>query len=598
MYLLILLMNCLNPFTSISSSVRNTFPFSLKLSSFAAAMLLSVVGLAQPDAPDGLNSEALRSWLKAEWYNPYFNDLGYNGARNQMFGYTDELNGSIYGIYTGFEQVSEFTTYLNPINTEHIIPQSFFGGISPMKSDLFNIRPTHGSANSSRGNSPYSEIPNENAQWYGTDSNGDYVTQGSIPSNPENWSKRSGDQWEPREDVKGDIARKVFYFYTMYSTQAGALEELGDPEMFLAWHEQDPVSTFEDTRNSRIQDVQGNANPFISHPEWVETAWFWTGEVIEGCTDPVACNYLTEANLDDGSCTFPESGLDCEGNTLSSCSLFFSEYAEGSSNNKYLEIYNPGVVEVSLEGYALAHTVNAPSMPGTFETWVELPANATLAPAGVYRIAHSQATLELLNNADFTYSSLSNGDDGFGLVFGSPNDFELLDIIGDWDGDPGSGWAVAGVDNATANHTLVRKPEVLDGNNGDWGTSAGADAESSEWLVLESDDWSDYGMHTANGSCSTEVEEEEDVTGCTYASACNFNALATIDDGTCDFSSCTIPGCTYPIALNFDPLATFDDASCLFNENVNTCSTDINGDNLITVGDLLLLLTDFGGECP
>ena len=83
-----------------------------------------------------------------------------------------------------------------------------------------------------------------------------------------------------------------------------------------------------------------------------------------------------------------------------------------------------------------------------------------------------------------------------------------------------------------------------------------------------------------------------------YAAACNFDPAATLDNGACDFISCEVPGCTYMGALNFEPLATFDDGSCLFNDNVNTCSSDINGDNLITVGDLLLLLTDFGGTCP
>lgn len=595
---MMLLMNLFSTLTSIFSSVNLLRIISPKPTIIFAATLLSAVTLAQPDAPDELNSEALRTWLKAEWYNPYFSDLGYNGARSQMFGYTDESAGTINCVYTGFAQPSEYTTYLDPINTEHIVPQSFFGGVSPMKSDLFNIRPSHGSANSSRGNSPYSEIPNANAQWYGINASGDYTTQGSIPSDPENWSKRSGALWEPREDAKGDIARKVFYFYTMYPTQAGSIEELGNLEMFFTWHEQDPVSSFEATRNERIQQVQGNANPYISHPEWVETAWFWSGETIEGCTDIIACNYTIGANSDDGSCFYPETGLDCDGNPLASCSLFFSEYAEGSSNNKYLEIYNPGVLEVSLEGYALAHTVNAPSTPGTFETWVELPAAAIIGPGAVFRVVHSQASLELLNTADFTYSSLSNGDDGFGLVFGSPTDFEVLDIIGDWNADPGSGWAVAGEENATANHTLIRKPEVLDGNNGDWTTSAGTNADDSEWIVLESDDWSNYGAHTANGSCSTEVEEEEEILGCLYASACNFSPLVTLDDGSCDFISCVLPGCTYPSGLNFDPMATFDDASCVFNENVNTCSTDVNGDNVITVADLLLLLTDFGGICP
>ena len=57
---------------------------------FIGVMALYITpSLAQPDAPDGLNSEALRTWLKAEWYDPYFDDLGYNGARTQMFGFTD-----------------------------------------------------------------------------------------------------------------------------------------------------------------------------------------------------------------------------------------------------------------------------------------------------------------------------------------------------------------------------------------------------------------------------------------------------------------------------------------------------------------------------
>jgi hypothetical protein len=86
--------------------------------------------------------------------------------------------------------------------------------------------------------------------------------------------------------------------------------------------------------------------------------------------------------------------------------------------------------------------------------------------------------------------------------------------------------------------------------------------------------------------------------GCTYANACNFESTATQDDGSCDFVSCEIVGCTYPNALNFDPSATVDDGNCLFTEGNGTCTTDINSDGIVTVADLLLLLTDFGGLCP
>ena len=138
---------------------------------------------------------------QAEWYDPYFDDLGYNGARTQMFGYTDEADGMVNGIYTGFQQPAAFVTYLDPINTEHIVPPEFFGSLSPMKSDLFNIRPTHGSVNSARGNTPYGLVANESAQWYGVNPNGEYTTQGNIPQS-RGRSKRSGNAWEPRQDRK------------------------------------------------------------------------------------------------------------------------------------------------------------------------------------------------------------------------------------------------------------------------------------------------------------------------------------------------------------------------------------------------------------
>jgi hypothetical protein len=285
---------------------------------------------------------------------------------------------------------------------------------------------------------------------------------------------------------------------------------------------------------------------------------------------------------------------------LAACSLFFSECAEGSSNNKYLEIFNPGLTAISLENMALAHTVNEPATPGSYETWVELPANASIAAGAVFRIVHSSAAPELLNTADFIYGNLSNGDDGFALVEGSPADFVILDIIGDWNGDPGSGWDVAGVPAATQNHTLVRKGSVLGGNSGDWTASAGTDAANSEWIVLDIDDWSNYGTHTTDAPCDPTGDGggNEEVLGCTYANACNYNGDATMDDASCDFVTCETVGCTYSIALNFNPLATLDDGNCLFAEGSGTCATDINSDGIVSVADLLLLLTDFGALCP
>ena len=260
---------------------------------------------AQPDDPGDLNLAPLRGWIKSNWYDGYFNDLCYNQARIQMYGFVDADAGEIECIYTGFQQSSGFVTYPNPINAEHIVPQSFYGSSSPMKSDIWSIRPCHGSANSARSNDGYGEVPDGEAQWYGVNGSGDYQSTGSMPSNADDFSEGSGDVWEPREEMKGDVARSVFYFYTMYPTQAGDLSGLADPEVLYQWHINDPVAPVELTRNNRAETAQGNRNPYIDHPEWVYDAWFWEPPAdIQGCTASSACNFDAQATLNDGSCIF------------------------------------------------------------------------------------------------------------------------------------------------------------------------------------------------------------------------------------------------------------------------------------------------------
>ena len=270
---------------------------------------------------------------------------------------------------------------------------------------------------------------------------------------------------------------------------------------------------------------------------------------VFGCTDPTATNYDPLATQDDGSCTYPPAAM---------VNLFFSEYAEGSSNNKYLEIYNPSLVTVDLSDYAYANVSNDPSTPGVYEYWNDFDAGASIAPGDVYVIAHPSADPAILAVADETHSYLSNGDDGYALVYGSnpgsPVDpatggYIILDFIGDWNGDPGSGWSVAGVSDATKDHTLVRKCDVTQGND-DWVASAGTNTTDSEWEVLPQNDWSNLHSHTT--PCAS-------VSGCTDPAACNYDASANVDDGSC----LTTYGCTDPTQFNYDPAATCDDGSCV-----------------------------------
>jgi hypothetical protein len=83
----------------------------------------------------------------------------------------------------------------------------------------------------------------------------------------------------------------------------------------------------------------------------------------------------------------------------------------------------------------------------------------------------------------------------------------------------------------------------------------------------------------------------ESVPGCTNSTACNYDAGAELDNG-----SCTFPGCADPMAATYDSTAGCDDGSCLY--STPQCDGDFNNDQTVDVSDLLFFLTLFGGDCP
>ena len=265
---------------------------------------------------------------------------------------------------------------------------------------------------------------------------------------------------------------------------------------------------------------------------------------IYGCMDISACNYNPDATVDNGSCTYENDLFDCDGNCLqnvdecgvcggdgTSCqgvAVFFAEYAEGSSNNKYLEIYNGTDQVIDLSGYAYPNATNGANTEGTYDYWNEFDAGATINPGDIYVICHPSADDQIQVYCDQEHTYLSNGDDGFCLVQGTESSFTVLDCIGTWSAtDPGNGWDVAGVTDATKDHTLVRKADVLVGNSGNWSLSAGSNAEDSQWVVFDQNTWDYLGSHP---------NDFDNISGCTDSEAENYNPNATSDDGSCQYA--------------------------------------------------------------
>jgi len=161
--------------------------------------------------------------------------------------------------------------------------------------------------------------------------------------------------------------------------------------------------------------------------------------------------------------------------------LYFSEYLEGSSNNKAFEIYNPTSAAVDLSAYSVQAFNNGGTTPTN-----SLVLSGILAAGDVYVIANPSADAAILAVADVTSTvTFINGDDAVILLNGG----DTIDAIGIVGIDPGTNWAVG--TGFTSENTLVRKPEVNAGQN-NWTIGA------TEWLVFAADDFSFLGSHTAD----------------------------------------------------------------------------------------------------
>jgi endonuclease I len=298
--------------------------------------------------------------------------------------------------------------------------------------------------------------------------------------------------------------------------------------ILIEWHLSDPVSQKEIDRNNNIYyNHQNNRNPFVDHPEYVSMIWnpvtdteaptaatnliasnptmssidlSWTAG-----TDNIAVNtydiYVDDTNTlstsntsitvtglaantefcftvfakDASQNTAPSSNESCETTEQGASStneIFISEYVEGSSNNKALEIANFTGNLINLSGYTIARDVNG---NGTYGAALQL--TGMLATGNVHVISRGNASAETVALADQISSGDAmsfNGDDPVGLF----KNGVLIDIFGNFGGT-----------NNFANATYRRKQTVINPTT--------VFDLAGEWVTSTTNDITDLGSHSA-----------------------------------------------------------------------------------------------------
>jgi len=416
-----------------------------------------------------------------------------------------------------------------------------------MKSDAHQVLPTDGRVNGFRSAYPYGVVGQN------------LVSQSGISNPTQNGSKLGNNLdggfssgysnivFEPIDEFKGDVARIYFYFITRYENLVSSWSNydmfdgssdkvLEDTflNILMNWHLNDPVSQKEIDRNNNIYIYQGNRNPFIDQPDYVEEIWNSTNDT-ENPTTPTNIEIfnITDSTLqlswdnstdnisvasynifiDDSfyantqNNNYSISGLNAEtyycfritaidqsenistmsqeecATTLeqstSTNELFISEYLEGSSNNKAIEIANFTGQTINLDSYTIARNTNS----GT--AWGEsLQLTGEIADGEVHVIARGNADDEITSNSNQLSSSDAisfNGDDPVGLF----KDNTLIDIFGFFNGD-----------NNYANSTYIRNENILNPNT---------NFNIEEWVGYPTNTFEYLGFHNQNLSIEENI---------------------------------------------------------------------------------------------
>ena len=284
-----------------------------------------------------------------------------------------------------------------------------------------------------------------------------------------------------------------------------------------------------------------------------------------GCTDEDAPNWDAAANVDDGSCIYPDPSF--EGLTVEAVSSGFPTDAH-TTYRVYVNLSNP-LDQLS----AVYGDSNAPMSMAVGTALYQAEGGATFAPD--LPVGDDSAEIQ----AD-SWLTLGSGQPG-GVMLSTAG---LGDALADF--DAGQSWEVS----SPAGGVWFVLPDMEE--------AAFPDAEGRVLVGQFTTDgyvsWTLNIQYLAqNGESYTHeqlvVSFPDAVPGCTDDSACNYDAAAEVEDGSCDFASCV--GCTDPVACNYESVYSVDDGSCTYAEEGYDCSgaclQDSDGDGVCDAFEVL-----------
>lgn len=473
-------------------------------------------------------------------YSTSDRDNQYENDNSIMDVYSENPSGTDPYTYSySTNQCGNYSTEGNCYNREHMIPQSVFNSAAPMVSDAHHIPPTDGKVNGMRSNYPHGDV--STATW--TSLNGSKLGSSAVSGYSgtvfEPIDEFKGDiarmYFYFATRYENTIAS---YPYDMFNGTSNQVFTTSFLNMLISWHNQDPVSAREIARNNAIYTRQNNRNPYIDHPEYVGMIWGGTAPTPDTTAPSTPLNLLasnsttsslqlnwsastdnigvtgydvymngslkvsvtststTITGLTSGTTySFYVKAKDAAGNYSSNSStinatttattlvtdLYFSEYLEGSSNNKALEIANNTGSSISLSSYVVKKQTNG---AGTWSTGISLTGTLTngskfvLVNSSIASTCYSKTSANISTTAtELTF----NGNDAVGLF----KNGTLIDIIGIFNG---------GTADFAANETLRRNTNVA----------------VPKATFNKSSDWTSYASDTCGGIGNKQTNSNKD----------------------------------------------------------------------------------------